>query len=165
MKLILALLFVPSLALAAKIPLDTFEQSKLETLLRKIPSALVRTEEHADFIRKHYLFPKNKSSSFTINCHADYFGAATVPSFKVCDVELLNKDYAGDEQLVVIEDVATVNDLRSSISYGAEIKKYYSFERVYGQSHDGTYRNLFRFSFVCKTASCEVTLATKKPDP
>lgn len=165
MRLFFTLLLVPTFALAAKIPVEIFDQSKLETLLRNNPTALARTESHAGFVRKHYQFPKNKNADFTIKCQADYYGESKVPSYKACELDVSSKDLAGDEYQIKLTDAASVKSLRESISYGNEIKKFYSFERVYGQAYDGTYRNLFRFTFICKIDACDVTLTTKNSEP
>ena len=162
MKWILPLLLVPTVALAAKIPVDIFDQSKLETLLRNIPEAFVKDEAQSGFIRKHYQFPKNKASSFTIKCHGDYFGTATIPSYKACEVEVNTKDLAGDEMKVQVTDSATVNALYTAISYGNDLKKSYSTERVYGQGSDGAYKNLFRYSMVCKREACDLVFVAKE---
>ena len=162
MKLIFIVGLFSSVAFGAKIPVDTFDQSKLETLLRKIPSALVRTESFEGFVRKHTFFPNQKQASFSIKCQADYFGKTDIPSFKACELDVSSTDIVGDEYLIQITDSLSVQALRESISYGDELKKFYSFERVYGQGHDGIYKNLFRYSVICKPESCEVTMTPKK---
>lgn len=162
MKWTLIALLVPSFSFAAKIPLGVFEQAKLETILRAIPSSETKTEKFDGYIRKHHLFPSDKAASFAINCYADYFNGASIPSLKVCDVEVKETAaLAGDEFLFKIADAGSVAALRKAIPYGEELKKNFSHERVYGQGHDGVYRNLFRYSFTCKTESCDVTFATK----
>lgn len=165
MNLIFVLLMIPAISLAAKIPVEAFDQAKLESLLRSSASTLERTETREGFVRKHHVFPKNKQTTFSINCIADYFGESRIPSYKSCDLNVSNNVFAGDEQLIKITDAEMVKTLRESISYGDEVKKFYSFERVYGQAFDGTYRNLFRFSFICKRDTCDVTFATKNPAP
>lgn len=164
MKWIVPLLLIPTFALAAKVPVDIFDQSKLETLLRNIPAAFVKTETHTGHERKHYQFPTNKDSEFLIKCYADYFNSAPVPSFKACDVEVTASVFAGEEILVKITDSETVNALNAAISYGSDIKKVYSTERVSGQAADGTYKKLFRYSFICKKDSCDVVFVTKESD-
>jgi hypothetical protein len=165
MNLIFTLLFFPTLLMAAKIPVENFDQAKLETLVRSIPSALVRIENQEGFTRKHYLFPNSKKALFAIKCQADYYGEATIPSFKSCDLNIPDKELAADEYLFKITDSPNITSLRNSISYGDEIKSFYSFERVFGQAYDGVKRNLFRFTFICKRDACDVTIATKNPDP
>lgn len=149
-------------AWSVEIPLNVFEQSKLEELLRKIPSALQKRETLAGHVRKHYQFPTEKSSEFSIKCHADYFGTSQVPSLKVCEVLVSASNVVGDEYSFKLTDKKDVKALVKAISYGAEIKKVYSHERVYGQGHDGAYRQLFRYSFNCTSESCLVTFSPKK---
>ena len=162
MKWTLIALLVPTFSFAAKIPLGVFEQAKLETILRAIPKSETKTEKFDGYSRKHHQFPTTKASNFVINCYADYFKGAAVPSLKVCEVEVKETAVlAGDEYLFQITDAASVAALRKAIPYGQELKKNFSHERVYGQGHDGVYRNLFRYSFTCKTESCDVTFATK----
>lgn len=165
MKWILTLLLVPSISFAATIPVENFDQAKLETLVRNIPSALVRVENHDGFIRKHYLFPATKRALFSIKCQADYYLEARIPSYKSCELNIPNKELAADEYLFKITDSASITSLRDAISYGEEIKSFYSFERVFGLANDGIKRNLFRFAFICKSDACNVTIATKNPDP
>lgn len=164
MNLILTLLFFPTLLLAANIPVETFDQAKLETLVRNIPSALVKIENQEGFTRKHYQFPSSKAK-FSIKCQADYYGEANIPSFKSCDLTISDKELAADEYLFKITDSANITSLRNAISYGDELKTFYAFERVFGLSNDGVKRNLFRFTFICKRDVCDVTIATKNPDP
>jgi hypothetical protein len=165
MRLFLTLLLAPTFAFATKIPVEIFDQSKLETLLRNNPSAFDRIETRAGFIRKHYQFPKDKKSGFTINCEADYYGEAKIPSYKSCEIDVSSEDFVGDEYLIKITDAEIVKSLRDSISYGSDLKKFIAFERVYGQAHDGVYRNLFRYTFICKRDACDVTFTTKSPEP
>lgn len=161
MKWTLIALLIPSFSFAAKIPIGVFEQAKLETLLRAMPLSLIKTEKLEGYTRKHHQFPKDKAASFVINCYADYFKGATVPSLKVCDVDIKEAVLAADEYMFKITDADSVTALRKAIPYGSDLKKNFSHERVYGQGHDGVYRNLFRYSFTCKAESCDVTFATK----
>lgn len=161
MKLILSALLLPTFAFAAKIPLGVFEQAKLETILREIPASLVKTEKFNGYIRKHHQFPNSKSAAFHINCYADYFNGAAVPSLKLCEVEVNSQNLVGDEYLIQLTDSASVTALRKAIPYGSDVKKNFSHERVYGQGHDGVYRSLFRYAFTCKTDACDVTFSTK----
>lgn len=163
MKLFFTILFFPTILFAAKIPVDTFDQAKLETLVRNIPSALIRSENHSGFFRRHYQFPNAKKAAFVIKCQADYYGEATIPSFKTCELNIPNKELANDEYLFKITDTLIINAFRNAISYGQDVKSFYSFERIFGLANDGTKRNLFRFAFICKSESCDVTIATKNP--
>ncbi len=163
MKKLLALLFLFSVsAQSAEIPLNTFEQTKLETLLRKIPSAFVKKEKLTGFIRKHYLFPAQGASEFSVKCTADYFGAALVPSHKVCEASVKSGEVVNDEYLIQLTDPKIVRALYKAISYGETEKHFSSHERIYGKGHDGIWRNLFRFSFSCRKDACSVTFSPKK---
>jgi hypothetical protein len=156
------LMLIPSLSFAFKIPVESFDQSKLQSLLSKIPSALVKSETMAGFLRKTYLFPKSKNAPIKIECQADYFSASSVPSYKSCGVTVERADQVGDEYSITISDVQDVSQLRSAISYGEDTKKIYSTERIYGQASDGKYRDLFRYSFVCESQSCNLTFVKKE---
>lgn len=147
---------------AGTIPVDSFDQAKLEEILRKVPSALVKVEGHQGFTRKFYSYPKSSASGIHISCQADFYLNSTVPSAKSCAVEIKTTNLSGDEYQVTLTDSAVVNELRNALSYGQEIKKFYSTERVYGQSFAGAYRDLFRYSFICQTQSCLLTFASKE---
>jgi hypothetical protein len=161
MKLISLLLLLPTLAFAGKIPVEVFDQQKLEGLLRQIPSALVKTENQSGFVRKHYLFPQDKKAGFTIKCYADYYGTSTIPSLRLCDVDVTSTDLQGDEYFLKLDE-SDSQALYKVISYGLDVKKFFSFERVYGQAHDGKYHDLFRYSIICKASSCEFTFSPKE---
>jgi hypothetical protein len=150
-----------SFVFAGAIPVDSFDQSKLEAVLRKIPSALVKVENHQGFSRKFYSYPKSPSGVH-ISCQADFYLNSTVPSTKSCVVEMKTTNLSGDEYQVTLTDSAVVSELRNALSYGMETKKFYSTERVYGQSFAGGYRDLFRYSFICETQSCLLTFASKE---
>jgi hypothetical protein len=162
MKWTLALILVPGLSFAGKIPVGSFDQSKLEQMMRRIPSALVMTEEKTGFTRLHYLFPKGKGSVFTIKCQADYYLSAPVPSFKSCEVNVAGEPEVGDEYRLKVTDSSTVGALYSAITYGQEVKKHISNEVIYAQSYTGKYKNTFRYAFVCQKDSCEITFVTKE---
>lgn len=161
MKLIASLFMISSTALAGTIPLEAFDQSKLEIIVRRIPSALVKTEELEGFTRKHYLYPTNKQPDFTLKCHADYYGNAPIPTFKVCAVEVPGQPERGDEYLLTTSDEKTISELSTAISFSPNVKKSFSNEVIYGQAYDGSYRNLFRYSIVCKADSCQFTFSPK----
>ncbi len=161
MKWTLAFFLIPGISFAAKIPLGSFDQSKLEHLLRRIPSALVKTEDKTGFTRRHYLFPNSKSA-FTIKCHADYYQSSPVPSFEVCEINVSGEPEVGDEYLLKVTDTSIVGALFSAITYGKEVKKHISNEVIYAQSHTGKYKNVFRYAFVCQKDSCEITFVTKE---
>lgn len=158
----IALFLMPSLSFAARIPVEAFDQGKLEQLLRRIPSALVKTEEKAGYVRRHTQFPPAKTAPFVINCQADFYAGAIYPSTKTCQVDVDGEPRVGDEFVLTIKDPSILAGLTTAISYGGDVKKYISNELVYAQSANGKYKNIFRFSFVCKTEDCEVTFATKE---
>ena len=143
----------------AIIPIDPFDQSKLESILRKIPETLVKEEQHTNFKRKIHEFPVTGNLGFKIKCHGDYFLNSIIPSNKQCQVEVLNFNSDTDEVLVATSDESIVNQLRSALSYGKETKSFYSTERVHGLSLEKKYRELFRYSIVCDSKKCDLTFA------
>ena len=147
-----------------EIPLNTFEQSKLETLLRGMPYAYVSKDKNSDSVRRHYLFPKAPDAGFTINCYADYFKGAKVPSVKVCEASVNGPELKGDEFSIQLTDEKSVKSLMKAISYGDPVKKFFSHEQIYGKGVDGVSHNLFRYSFSCEKSSCTVTFSPKKTD-
>lgn len=161
MKFIIFLLFLSNFSWATKIPVTIFDQAKLETVLRNIPSSLKRIEKFNGYIRKHLKFPDVAQSNFFITCQVDYFNESQIPSYKACELDVISLDHAGEEFSVKIENLEIVTALRESFSYGQEIKKFYSTERIYGQAFDGKYRDLFRYMFICSAKACEATFATK----
>lgn len=140
---------------ATMIPLQTFDAEKLETLLRRIPSALERVEEMPDFERRHYLFPKLDDKGFKIQCSADHYFGSSVPSWKTCSLAWLKElDPRRDEQVVEFRDPSTVRSLFTAISYNADVKKFFSSEQVYGLGANSEYRKLFRYSITCQEERC-----------
>lgn len=162
MKLFTLLIFVSLEVLAVAIPVDKFDQSKLETILRQMPSAHINTQDMGDFVRKTYRFPTTKSK-FSINCEADYYARASIPSDKKCTVTVSDKaDLKGDEYLFKMTNTIQVSELFNAISYGKEEKKSYSHERVYGQAYEGNYRDLFRYMIICKKDFCDFRFTPKE---
>lgn len=143
------------------IPLQLFDQSKLESVLREIPSALIKSESHQGFVRKHYAFPPSHGQ-FQIKCQADYYLSSTIPSTKSCSVEVGLGELRGDEYVFTSTDSAFVSALYQAMPYGQQVKKVYSTERLYGQSRNGSYKQLFRYSLICKTNSCELSFSPKE---
>ncbi len=133
-----------------EIPLQDFDQSKLENLLRSTPSAYVREESRENFIRKHYLFPR-ESASFLIKCYGDHFNNSTIPSLKKCSLKV-SASPVNDE---IVLDVA---------NYGLAPQRIYSTERVYGRLSTGRYGQLFRFLFDCKETFCRLSMTAKVPE-
>ena len=162
MKFFFILLLVATNALAVEIPVETFDQSKLESLLRKIPTALIATTRGNGFVKKTTRYPDAKSL-FAIVCEADYFGNSDIPTNKSCKVTISDKtDLRGDEYLIKITDSRRVNEMYNAIPYGPEVRKSYSHERVYGQAWEGDYKNIFRFMIVCKKTSCDFRFSPKE---
>lgn len=158
-KMIGLALIISNLSHAGIIPVDSFDQSKLESLLRKIPTSLVKEEQHTNFKRKIHEFPVTGNSDFKIKCHGDYYLNSIIPSDKKCQVEVSNLNSGTDEVLIAVSDVSNVNELRSALSYGKETKSFYSTERVHGLSLQKKYRELFRYSIVCDVKKCHLTFA------
>lgn len=148
---------------ATLIPLEAFDAQKLETLVRRIPTALVKTEDMGGFERKTYEFPKMNDKGFKINCTADHYLQNPLPSKTNCTLSIIKEalDASYDEQLVEFKDPFTVKSLFNAISYQNDVKKFYSTEQVYGYGLNNKYHNLFRYSFTCSTEKCSVVMATK----
>ena len=162
MKKILLLSLVSMNALSVEIPIEPFDQSKLETLLRRIPTALIGTTSGDGFVKKTTRYPDAKSL-FAIVCEADYFGGSDIPTNKSCKVTISDKsDLRGDEYLIKITDSRRVTEMYNAIPFGLEIKKSYSHERIYGQAWEGDYKNIFRFMIVCKKTSCDFRFSPKE---
>ncbi len=162
---IFVLLFSLS-AISAVIPVSSFDQSKLETLLRKIPSAYIETHKDNGVIRKTYIYPAE--GPLIIHCYADYFESAPVPTYKTCTIEVsvgrfesIVSEKKGDEFKVRFTDPEMVNEMSEAITFGSLSKEVYSHERVYGLAFEGIWRNLFRFRFSCLKKACEVTFTPK----
>lgn len=158
------LLLFPLIALAAEIPLNVFEQSKLETLLRGMPSAFIKKEKFKGYERRYTQFPTRQDAGFGIKCYADFYGSAKIPSLKVCEASVESTDPVKDEYRIKLTEPEAVSALNGSISYGNEIKKFFSHEQLFGQGSEGINRTLFRYSFTCQKTACEITFSTKKTD-
>lgn len=143
-------------SLAEIVPLEKFDQSKLQQLLSRIPSALKRQEKNGALIRHYYSYPK--SGSFKINCEADFYHNLSIPSDRRCSLEMDTSLVQGDEIVLKINDSSTVQELFKAISYGSEIKKFYSEDRMKGRRADSSYGLIFRYIFICTTKECDVKL-------
>jgi hypothetical protein len=151
-------LFVCS-AMAADIPVDKFDQSKLLVLLKRIPEAHIEQEDKGKFMRQHFLFAPEQSA-FSIRCSADFYQNASYPSEHRCKLTVSDTaSRQGDEYLLELTDPAAVQSLWSAISYGTDAKKLYATERISGISYEGRQRQLFRYAFVCTQLSCRMTFA------
>lgn len=148
--------------LVAAIQLDSFDQQKLEGLMRKIPSALVSTETIGATEKKTYVFPKMEDKGFKVNCTAIHYLGNQLPSKTDCTLNMLkDADARFDEHLVEFKDPFTVKSLYNAISFGTDVKKFYSTERVYGLGVNGKYQENFRYVFSCTKEKCQVTMSTK----
>lgn len=160
-ELFLLILFSVNV-MAVEIPVDEFDQSKLETLLRKIPTALIASSQGNGFVRKTTRYP-DATSLFAIVCNADYYAGSTIPTYKKCKVSVSDKaDLRGDEYFIKLTQKSRVSEMFDAISYGTTTRKSYSNERVYGQAFEGDYKNVFRFMIVCKKTSCEFRFSPKE---
>lgn len=147
------------------IPLEEFDQRKLEALVRKIPRAYVRTEAFEGYQKKIYSFPKFDDKGFKIECEADYYLSSEIPSKSACKLNLLEEiDLIKDEHLIEFRDPFVVKSLFNAISYSSDIKKFYSSEKVYGLGLNGSYQLNFRYAFSCTTEMCQLTVSTKSAD-
>lgn len=152
--------------LVAAIPLEQFDQQKLEALMRRIPAALVRTEDqNGKFTRKFYSFPKMDDKGFKINCQADHYLQSPLPSESSCTLSILKDlDVRYDEHAIEFKDPFVVTNLFNAIHSAAETKKYYSNERVYGLGLNGKYAENFRYAFSCSKEKCQLTVSSQPAD-
>jgi hypothetical protein len=150
------------------IPLGEFDQQKLETLMRRIPTALVRTENVSGVEKKFYSYPATNDQGFKIQCEADHYLNSPLPSKSSCTLQMLSDyDERFDEHKVEIKNPAVATKLFGAMSFGPrpDTRRMYSNERVYGLGLNGRYQENFRFSFSCTTEKCLVTMSTAKPKP
>ena len=163
MKGFLLLILFSVNAWSVEIPVDEFDQSKLESLLRKIPSALIGSSQEDGFVRKTTRYP-DTNSLFTIVCEADYYADASIPTYKKCVLSVSdNADLRGDEYLIKMTQKSRVSEMYNAISFGTDTRRTYSHERIYGQAFEGDYKNVFRFMIVCKkNTSCEFRFSPKE---
>mgnify|MGYP006188517475 CR=1 FL=1 len=149
--------------LAIAIPLEIFDQQKLEALVRKIPTALIKTETvDPNKQKKIYSFPKMDDKGFKINCDAEHFLGSALPSKSSCTLHMLKEaDARMDEHQIEFKDPFVVNALYDSISYGTDTKKWFTSERVYGVSLNGRYKEHFRYAISCSKEKCQMTFSTK----
>lgn len=144
------------------IPLEKTDQQKLEALVRKIPTALVREEYHQEYVRKIYLYPEHeREESFRIRCESDHYLDSKIPSYSSCTLERIsNYQSKYKETRTEVLHSQTIEELYSSITYGRDQKKLFSLERVYGLSLSGKKQKHFRFSIVCSKEKCQLTTST-----
>lgn len=147
------------------IPLQLVDQQRLEALLRKIPKSLVGQTTQNGLTKKTYVFPKANDFGFKIKCEATHYRQSEIPSSSSCSLTLLQDvDQRYDEQSITIKDHSTVEALFKAMSYGQNLKTFYSLERVHGVNRAGQYQDHFRFSFFCKEESCQLNLSTRPAD-
>lgn len=150
--------------LAIAIPLEAFDQQKLEALLRKIPAALVKEERLSRSEKRYYEYPKMNDKGFKIRCEAEHYLGSPLPSKSNCTLHLLKaEDQRSDEQSVEFKDPFVVNSFYEAISFGAETKRFYSNERVYGVNLAGKYVEHFRYGLVCSKDKCQFNMSLGKP--
>jgi hypothetical protein len=146
--------------LLSAIPLEAFDQQKLETLVRRIPEALVRTEKIEHGEKRFYSYPKN-SSGFKINCESTHYLHSKFPSDLNCSLNITQEiDPKLDEHQITFTD----SELYKTLSYDADVKKFYSNERVYGLKMNGKYGEMFRYGFICDVKNCQLTFSTRPAD-
>lgn len=142
--------------------LDTFDQQKLESLLRKIPEAVVSVDQIPNGEKRLYSYPKDESSGFQVKCEANFFLGASYPSSSQCSLTIFEThSVKQDEHKITITDPRVVGDLYAAISEGKELKKFYSNERVYGLKLNGRYGDHFRYALLCNKTKCELSFSTK----
>jgi hypothetical protein len=129
--------------LAISIPLEKFDQSKLENLLRNIPEAYVQTQPVENFERRFYSFP-DISFGFNISCSADHFEGAQIPSAKRCTFLVDEREMQGRKYRLEILDPEVVSAFR--IALGG--KKIWSTELV---------DKKFRYAFECDQNRCLIS--------
>jgi hypothetical protein len=151
--------------LLTAIPLDSFDQQKLHALVTKIPAAYVKTVEEDKKRTLYYSFPKMDDKGFKINCEAEYFLHATLPTKSKCDLQMLkDADPRTDEQLIEFKDPFVVTQFFNAISFGAETKKWFTSERIYGVALNGKYKEHFRTTIQCSKEKCQMTFSKKPSD-
>ncbi len=161
MRYILIVFLLPVTVWSAEITVEKFDQSKLEFLLRRVPSALFETTQVEDYTRKIYLFPGH--GPLKISCSADYFNSH-IPTYKTCHVSVdegsslgISSSKKNDEYRIIFSSAKTVRELKEATSSRA----FNSHEQFSGRSFDGGSRKLFRYSFTCLETTCQLSLATK----
>lgn len=147
------------------IPLQIADQQKLEALIRRVPQAFVKQATQNGQTKKNYQFPVRNDLGFKIYCEASYFRQSELPSLSSCSLFMnQNLDPRLDEQTILIKDRSSVESLFQAISYGQNVKTFYSNERVHGVNRNGQYQDHFRFSFRCGRDQCQLNLSTRPAD-
>lgn len=172
MKIILSLLLlVPTLVWSVAIPVEKFDQSKLENLLRRMPSTFVDEVQDGDKIIKTFKFPQDESP-FQITCQSTWFGESPLPTYKSCLVEVEKGEVQGitstkinDVYQIKISEAKAVSELYSAMSFGEVVKKMNAFERVKGKAETGRIEEIFRYAFICQAQECTLRLISLPPAP
>ncbi len=140
------------------IPLEAFDQQKLETLVRRIPEALVHTSKFERGEKRFYSYPKSATAGFKIDCQSTYYLHSNLPSELECSLNVTQElDPRADEHKITFSDSA----LYKSLSYETDVKRFYSNERVFGLKLDGRYGDHFRYGFICNSLKCDLTFSSK----
>jgi hypothetical protein len=162
-RILFLCLLVPQ-AFASYIPVIELDQIKLESILQKVPPALVRSEGEGERETKFYSYPKYDDKGFKLYCEADHFYGSSVPSKVRCSIDVTTVASEFDEVRVIVRDKAVVRNLYRAMPYGTETKEVYSQEKVYGLGINGKLQNLHRYIFSCSEEKCQLTFATKSAD-
>ena len=143
------------------IPLETFDQQKLETLVRRIPEALVSTSKFENGEKRYYSYPRSNDPGFKIDCESTYYQHSKLPSEIMCSLNITQEiDSRSDEHKITFSDP----ELYNSFSYETDVKRFYSNERVFGLKLNGKYGEMFRYGFICDVKNCQLTYSTRPAD-
>jgi uncharacterized membrane protein len=155
----LLLLVLPLTSFATTIPMDSFDQLKLEETLRAIPAAADNTKG----LEKTYSFPKD-SELFKIRCKGQHFKEAKIPTSPTCEIDLkvgeakgYKVEQAHDQWRVQISEEKIAKRFFKVLQQG----KLTATEQVYAGDVEGVYANQFRYQFLCEKKSCTVVFLTK----
>ncbi len=147
------------------IPLEIADQQKLEALIRKIPQAFVKQSTQNGQTKKSYEFPSRNDLGFKIQCQATYYRQSELPSQSSCSFSITQDlDPRLDEQTIAIKDPSSAESLFLAMSYGQNVKTFYSNERVHGVNRNGQYQDHFRFSLRCERDRCQLNLSSRPAD-
>lgn len=137
-----------------EILLSSFDQAKLESFISKIPEALVSESREGNSKLKLYRFADKEN--FQINCRSVFENGSKVPNQRSCDLQV-NGSLSGEQIRVSITDNFNCEILKKYLPYGA----LHSTEYFYGKSSDGTFQNIFKYSFHAKK-NCEASFGVKE---
>ncbi len=137
-----------------EILISAFDQAKLESFVSKIPEALVSESQQGNSKVKFYRF--KDVENFQINCRSVFENGSKVPNQRTCVLEV-NGSLSGDEIRLALENSKTCEVLKKYLPYGA----LNSTEYFYGKSSEGTFQNIFKYSFNAKK-NCYATFGVKE---